>query len=137
MNLTIDENADARKSYIVSLIDVRSLKLPFFYFGDILPLYIQVGDGEGGLSSFNGRADVILVAGIGDPATRSVYGQTDLTWNGQSYYGELDLNTQALSDAISSEEKISSFFEVNATFYGGDRHTLLQQDITIRNQLIQ
>lgn len=137
MNLTINQNAQASQSYVTAIDNNRPLRLPIFYFGDNLPLYIEISNGEGGVASFNGRADVILVAGIGDPKTRAVYGQTDLVWDGQKYYGELDLNTETLGNIILNKEKIQSFFEVNATYYGGNRTTILQQTLTLQNQLIQ
>lgn len=137
MELTIATNKPATKSFVFSLDNAKPLSLPVLYFGDNFILDIETGNGVGGYADFTGRADVILEAGVGLPATRELYASTSLNYSSAGIYsGVLDLNTTALSNAIEGESTISVFFEVNASYFGGDKVTLLQMPVKINNQLI-
>ncbi len=137
MQITIATNKPATKSFVFSLENTKNLTLPSLYFGDIFLLEIEAGNGFGGYADFTGRADVVLTAGVGLPASRTNYASTTLNYAGQGLYsGELALNTTGLSGAMAGEEQINAYLEVNASYYGGDKHTLLQMPVKVNNQLI-
>ena len=136
MEITIATNKPATKSFVFSLENAKPLNLPALYFGDIFELKIEAGNGLGGYADFTGRADVILEAGVGLPASRELYASTSLSYGSSFYSGVLDLNTTALASAVAGESTISAFLEVNASYFGGDKQTLLQMPVKINNQLI-
>ena len=137
MQITIATNKTALKSFVFSLDNAKALTLPALYFGDIFNLEIEASNGVGGYADFTGRADVVLTAGVGLPESRTNYASTILTYaSGGLYAGTLNLNATALSEAITGQDKIKAFFEVNASYYGGDKQTILQMPVTINNQLI-
>ena len=137
MEITIATNKPATASFVFSLDNAKPLSLPTLYFGDIFELTIEAGDGLGRLAEFAGRADVILEAGVGLPASRELYASTSLNYSSAGLYtGIFELNTTALSDAIAGESTISVWLEVNASYFGGDKQTLLQMPVKINNQLI-
>lgn len=137
MQITIATNKPATQSFVFSLDNTRNLTLPSLYFGDIFLLEIEVGNGLGGYADFTGRADVVLTAGVGLPSSRTNYASTTLSYAGAGLYsGELALNTTALSNAMAEESLINAYLEVNASYFGGDKQTLLQMPVKVNNQLI-
>lgn len=137
MEITIATNKPATASFVFSLDNSKQLSLPILYFGDIFELIIEAGDGVGGLAEFAGRADVILEAGVGIPASRELYASTSLNYSSNGLYtGIFELNTTALTNAMAGESTISAWLEVNASYFGGDKQTLLQMPVKINNQLI-
>jgi|13_taG_2_1085334.scaffolds.fasta_scaffold51421_2 hypothetical protein len=137
MKLTISKNKKGTSSLVLAVDDNKSVSLPIFYFGDTFLLEIEVVDGLGGYADFTGRADVILTAGLGLVDTRTLYNSCSLPYEGAGLYsGELAVAGNLLEQAIAGESSLRAFFEVNASYYGGDKRTLLQMPVTINNQLI-
>ena len=137
MKITIAVNKPATESFVEGIDDLNELVLPPLYFGDVFELKVEPVDGLGGLADFVGKADVSLNAGIGLPASRLNYSSNPLSYNTNGYYsGIISLNTASLASAIDGESSISAYLEINASYYGGDKKTLLQMPVQINNQLI-
>jgi len=138
MKLFIDATADATKSQVNSLQNGEEAPLPVAHIGDILELQCTFVNGSGGYSSFTGRADIVLNAGIGEVVARTPYTVTQTMNKMSDYYSvEIDLGTEEMKNAIGTEETMELDFEVQVCKYPEATKTLLQKKILIRNELIK
>lgn len=138
MRIYINENADATNSQVASLQNSNEARLPELYIGDIIELQITFGNGQGGYSTFQGRADIVLNSGIGVAKDRLPYTVTQTMEKLSDYYfARLNLSTEELKNAIGDEEEIELDFEIQLSNANDMTRTLLQKKILLRNQLIQ
>jgi len=138
MRLVINANADATASQIQSLQNASEAKLPTLYVGDVFELQITFANGEGGYSSFQGRADILLNTGIGVAKDRTPYTITQTLEKYSDYYSAiLDLATDEIKTAIGDEEQIELDFEIQLSDINTMTRTLMQKKVILRNQIIE
>ena len=137
MELFVNVNFDATSSLIIANNNNASVSLNPVFAGDIIPLSVTFVDGQGNLADFVGTPDVKILFAIGTVADRNAMTSTG-TFNleGTAYETVLDLGTNLILEAISGQESLQLFLEIQASFYDGSTETLCQQNISVRNQLI-
>ena len=137
MELFVNVNFDATSSLIIANNNNASVSLNPVFAGDMIPLSVTFVDGQGNLADFVGTPDVKILFAIGTVADRNAMTSTG-TFNldGTAYETVLDLGTNLILEAISGQESLQLFLEIQASFYDGSTETLCQQSISVRNQLI-
>ena len=137
MNLFVNTAADATASLIVARNNNNQASLNPIFLGDFVDLAVVFTDGQGGLAEFVGQPDVKILFAIGTIADRlAMTTAGTLNLENEAYTASLDLDTDLLHAFVGSEESLSLFLELQASFANDTSETLCQQAITIRNQLI-
>jgi hypothetical protein len=136
MNIAVNIGLDPTGS-CVSIEDTdKQLPINSLNFGDQLPLTIYLFDETGTPPPFIDEKELGMIVGLGNPATRETYTLAQLRNKiGNSFFFVLDLTTPRLGTLMGSAQNMLAQMEILLA-RGNSTRIILQQRVTIRNQII-
>ncbi|MEM6884772.1 MAG: hypothetical protein AAF571_07040 [Verrucomicrobiota bacterium] len=122
---------------VISLVDPSPASMPEQVIGDDRTFEMIIIGEDGSVAAESTAASYLAAIAIGTPgdATLQCYQSTfTTTANGREF--TLDMKTAALATALGSSQSITLTFEYEIEDPSGDKRTLLQIPVVVRNEII-
>lgn len=133
VNLAASNISSALVRSETSLVPVRMQDL---VLADILALEVTLVDGAGAVDPSSGATGYSIKAAVGIPGQPAVALQTTFTDAGSSWTGAVNLATVPFSNLLDGARSVEGFFEIELSDPTGNRRTIAQAPVILRNEIV-